>query len=175
MAGICGVGSFDTKEAKVHQKLLQAHDFDVAGDGWILDYNDAKNQLYLFQGSTIEMNYASYHSAVYDGLLERADAEADVSARAKLLGQASATLLADMPVAPSFFPYQRQLVKPYVLGWVSNPHRINRTRWLDTADRVGPQQSASIPAGETSVSEGGFWTWLGSWFSAVAWSKWWNS
>jgi oligopeptide transport system substrate-binding protein len=31
-----------TTEGKVHQKLLQAHDFDVAQDGWILDYNDAR-------------------------------------------------------------------------------------------------------------------------------------
>src|SRR5262249_53154406 len=131
----------DSKEAKVHQKILQERDFDVAGDGWILDYNDAKNQLYLFQGSTVEMNYASYHSAKFDGLLDKADAEADAGARAKILGEASATLLADMPVAPSFFPYQRQLVKPYVTGWVTNPHRINRTRWLDIVDHIASQQS----------------------------------
>ena len=165
----------DSRESKVHQKLLQSHDFDVAGDGWILDYNDAKNQLYLFQSTTVEMNYASYHSKAFDSLLDKADAEPDVAARAKLLGQASATLLSDMPVAPSFFPYQRQLVKPYVLGWVTNPRRINRTRWLDIADHKEPQQSASLPQSGGAVSEGGFWWWLGSWFSADAWSKWWNS
>ena len=167
--------SLDTKESKVHQKLLQTHDFEVAGDGWILDYNDAKNQLYLFQGSTVEMNYASYHSPVFDGLLEKADAEADVNARAKILGHASATLLSDMPVAPSFFPYQRQLVKPYVLGWVTNPHRINRTRWLDIADHVGPQQGVAGTQSGAVASEGGLGSWLGSWFSPDAWQKWWNS
>src|SRR5258707_8109605 len=88
----------ESRESKVHQKLLQTHEFDVAGDGWILDYNDAKNQLYLFQGSTVEMNYASYHSPVFDGLLDNADAEADVNERAKIIGQSSATLLSDMPV-----------------------------------------------------------------------------
>ena len=166
----------DSKEAKVHQKLLQAHDFDVAGDGWILDYNDAKNQLYLFQGSTVEMNYSQYHSAVYDGLLDKADAEPDMAARAKLLGQASAQLLADMPVSPSFFPYQRQLVKPYVVGWVTNPRRINRTRFLDIADHVATTEGGSASSGATASSDGGgFWAWLGSWFSAEAWSKWWNS
>ncbi len=164
-----------TTESKVHQKLLQTHDFDVAGDGWILDYNDAKNQLYLFQTSTVEMNYASYHSAAFDSLLDKADAEADVNARGKLLGQASATLLSDMPVAPSFFPYQRQLVKPYVLGWVTNPHRINRTRWLDIADHVGPQQSVAGTNSRAIASEGGIGSWLGSWFNPDAWQKWWNS
>ena len=164
-----------TTESKVHQQLMQAHEFDVAGDGWVLDYNDAKNQLYLFQTSTVEMNYASYHSPTFDGLLNKADAEGDVSARAKLLGQASARLLADLPVAPSFFPYQRQLVKPYVLGWVTNPHRINRTRWLDIADRVGPQQNVAGTQSGALASEGGFWSWLGSWFSPDAWRKWWNA
>ena len=162
-------------EGKVHQKLLQAHDFDVAQDGWILDYNDAKNQLYLFQKSTVEMNYASYNSPKYEALLNQADHEIDLNARAKLLGQAEATLLADLPVAPAAFPYQRQLVKPYVLNWVSNPRRVNRTRWLDIDDRVRAVASAEGINGSPQVSEGGFWTWLSSWFSAQAWQKWWNS
>jgi oligopeptide transport system substrate-binding protein len=165
----------EAHEAKVHQKLLQARDFDVAGDGWILDYNDAKNQLYLFQSSTSEMNYASYHSAAFDGLLVDADAEADKAARAKILGDASALLLKDMPVSPSFFPYQRQLVKPYVIGWVTNPRRINRTRWLDIADHVATTEGDISVGGASTSSEGGLWNWLGSWFSAEAWSKWWNS
>jgi len=166
----------ESRESKVHQKLLQARDFDVAGDGWILDYNDAKNQLYLFQGSTIEMNYSSYHSTAYDALLVKADAEPDKDARAKILGQASAQLLSDMPVSPSFFPYQRQLVKPYVLGWVTNPRRINRTRFLDIADHVTTSEADARPGSASVSSEGGgFWGWLGSWFSAEAWSKWWNS
>lgn len=164
----------EAHEGKVHQKLLQARDFDVAGDGWILDYNDAKNQLYLFLSSTTEMNYASYHSPTFDALLAKSDAEPDKEARAKILGQASALLLSDMPVSPSFFPYQRQLVKPYVVGWVTNPRRINRTRWLDIADHVATTEG-DVSLSGASTSEGGVWSWLGSWFSADAWSKWWNS
>jgi oligopeptide transport system substrate-binding protein len=165
----------EARESKVHQKVLQARDFDVAGDGWILDYNDAKNQLYLFQSSTIEMNYSSYHSEAFDGLLAQADAEPDVAARAKLLGQASSRLLSDLPVSPSFFPYQRQLVKPYVTGWVTNPRRINRTRFLDITDHVATTVGKTGSSGTSASSEVSFWTWLGSWFSAEAWSKWWNS
>jgi oligopeptide transport system substrate-binding protein len=165
----------DSKESKVHQKLLQARDFDVAGDGWILDYNDAKNQLYLFQSSTVEMNYASYRSPIFDGLLAKADAESDAAARGKILGQASATLLADLPVAPSFFPYQRQLVKPHVTGWITNPRRINRTRWLDITAHVANQEGGRGANGAQASSEGGFWSSLAAWFSADAWSRWWNS
>ncbi len=169
------IADLATTEAKVHQKLLQARDFDVAQDGWILDYNDAKNQLYLFQSTTVEMNYASYHSPVYDALLRRADGEADVMARGRLLGQAAATVLADVAVAPSYFPYQRQLVKSYVTNWVSNPRRVNRTRWLDIVDRPGPAAATSGNNETATTNEGGFWSWLGSWFSADAWRKWWNS
>lgn len=164
-----------TTEAKVHTKLLQAHDFDVAHEGWNLDYNDAKNQLYLFQSTTVEMNYVSYNSPAFDALLRQADREADVDVRAKILGQAEATLLADLPVAPAQYPYQRQLVKSYVLNWITNPTRVNLARWLDISDKPGPGTAATGTDGGTQASEDGFWSWLASWFSWEAWQKWWNA
>jgi len=162
-------------ESKVHQNLMQARDFDVAQDGWVLDYNDAKNHLYLFQSTTVEMNYASYNSPLFDALLDRADREPDDQARAKLLGQAHAQLLKDLPVAPAAYPYQRQLVKGHVLNWISNPRRVNRTRWVDIGDRPGPDTGASGASARTQAADGGVWQWLASWFDREAWQKWWNS
>ena len=73
---------------------------------------------------------------------------------------------------PNFFPYTRHLVKGYVLNWIDNARDVNRTRWLD----IGPGQGKPMAdAGTTAQNEGGFWTWVGAWFSAEAWSKWWNS
>ena len=102
--------------------------------------------------------------------MAKADKETGVEARGKLLGQANATLLADLPAAPLFFPYVRRLVKGYVLNWVDNPRSVNRTRWLDLQEKT-----AGVAPIETAGGDQGFWGWLGSWFSADAWSKWWNS
>jgi oligopeptide transport system substrate-binding protein len=163
-------------EAKVHWNLLQVRDFDVAYNTWAFDYNDAKNLFFQFQAAAVQMNNSAYNSPVFEDLLHRADAEPDGAKRGILLGQANARLLADLPAAPLMFPYVRHLVKSYVLNWQDNPRDVNRTRWLDIGDKPGPGMAANDPgAGAQASDGGGFWTWIGSWFSAEAWQKWWNS
>jgi oligopeptide transport system substrate-binding protein len=162
-------------EFKVHYKLLEAHDFDMAITSWQLDYDDAQNILYLFQTSTVEMNYPNYSNPVFDKMMAQAEAEKDVKARAKILGQAAAVVMNDVPFSPTFYPYVRPIVRSTVLGWVNNPRDINRTRWLDIETKPGPQDKVAGTSGTATASEGGFWSWLGSWFSPEAWSKWWNS
>jgi len=162
-------------EFKVHYKLLETHSFDLAQTAWQFDYNDAKNMLYLFESSTIEMNYPAYNSPAFDKLMAQADVEKDVAKRGKLLGQASAVVMNDVAFAPNFYPYLRPLVKSYVLNWVNNPRDIYRTRWLDIERKPAPGQNVAGTSGGASASEGGLWSWLGSWFSPEAWSKWWNS
>jgi oligopeptide transport system substrate-binding protein len=162
-------------EFKVHYKLLETRSYDLAQTSWQLDYNDAQNILYLFQTSTVEMNYAGYSSPVFDKLMAQAEAEKDAVARGRILGQASATIMNDVPLAPQFFPYLRPLVKSNVINWVNNPRDVYRTRWLDIETKPGPLQNVAGTTGGATASEGGFWSWLGSWFSPEAWSKWWNS
>ncbi len=162
-------------EFKVHYKLLETHNYDLAQTAWVFDYNDAKNMLFLFVSSTVEMNYPGYKNPVFDKLMARADSEKDVATRGKLLGQAAGVIMNDVPFAPNFYPYLRPLVKSYVLNWVNNPRDINRTRWLDMESKPGPQQNVAGTSGGATASEGGFWSWLGSWFSPEAWSRWWKS
>lgn len=162
-------------EFKVHIKNVETHSYDIAQFSWQLDYDDAQNMLYLFESSTVDMNYPGYNNPAYDALMAQADAEKDVNARAKLLGQASGVLMNDVPLAPVFYPYLRPLVRSSVLGWVNNPRDINRTRWLDIEAKPGPQDKTAVGASGAVASEDGFWGWLGSWFSSDAWSKWWNS
>lgn len=153
-------------EAKVHWKLLEQRDFEVTYNTWSMDYNDAKNMFFQFEAAAVQMNNSSYDSPVFEGFLAAADKEPDGAKRAQLLGQAHATLLNDVPVAPLTFPYARHLVKGHVLNWVENANAVNRIRWMD----IAPRKDAAPQA-----SGGGFWDWLSSWFSADAWSKWWNS
>jgi ABC-type oligopeptide transport system substrate-binding subunit len=125
--------------------------------------------LFLWESTTLELNSSSYKSPAFDDLMRQVDREKDVDARGQLLGRATAILLHDLPAVPQFFPYQRPLVKSYILNWIDNPRQANRTRWLD----IGPRPEAPEAAGQTS--DGSIWDWLGSWFSWDAWAKWWNS
>lgn len=158
-------------EAKVHWNLLEVHDFQVAYNTWALDYNDAKNFFFTFQVAAEQMNTSLYSSPAFERLLDAADAEPDGAKRAALLGQAHAMMLKDLPAFPLIFPYQRHLVKSYVLNWNDNPRDVNRTRWADIGDKSLSKTSTDVEADGAS----GFWGWLSSWFSSEAWAKWWNS
>ena len=156
-------------EAKVHWSLLEVRDFEVTYNTWQFDYNDAKNMFFQFQAAAVQMNNSAYDSPVFEGLLAKADAEPDAVARGKIMGQANATLLADLPATPLLFPYVRHLVKSYVLNWTDNTNNVNRSRWLDLGEKTKGEAPVETAEGQ------GFWGWLVSWFSAEAWSKWWNS
>lgn len=162
-------------EPQIHYTTLKTKNYEAANAAWVYDYSDAKNMLYLFQSSTDQQNYPGYKNPEFDNLMARADAEPDGTKRGQLLGQAHALLMRDLPAAPTFHPFERTLVKPYVLGFVENPRIIFRTRWLDLGEKTGPAGTASGTGSGAQASEGGFWSWLGSWFSYEAWSKWWNS
>lgn len=162
-------------EPKVHYDLLKTKNYEAANAAWVFDYSDAKNILYLFESSTEQQNYPGYKNPAFDQLMKSADAEPDGAKRAKLLGEANGLLMRDLPAAPMFHQFQRSLVKPYVLGFVENPRTIFRSRWMDIGDKPGPSGTASGSDNGAQASEGGFWSWLGSWFSYGAWQKWWNS
>ncbi|HEV2563221.1 MAG TPA: peptide ABC transporter substrate-binding protein [Rhizomicrobium sp.] len=117
-------------ESQVHYDLLRKHDFAAAWAGWIADYRDPKNYLFLFQSSTIDLNYGSYSNAKFDAVVEASDNERDAGRRAGLLVQAEQMLLDDVAVAPVYFGVTRDLVSTEVKGWVSNNVNINRTRFL---------------------------------------------
>jgi oligopeptide transport system substrate-binding protein len=162
-------------EPKVHYDNLKTKNYMAANAAWVFDYSDAKNILYLFQSSTIQQNYPGYNNPAYDSLMLQADREPDAVKRGKMLGDAHALLLKDVAIAPTFYLYERTLVKPYVLNYVENPKAIFRTRWMDLADKPAQGSQTGGTGGGAQASDGGFWGWLGSWFSSEAWSKWWNS
>ncbi|NOT40489.1 MAG: peptide ABC transporter substrate-binding protein [Alphaproteobacteria bacterium] len=159
------------KDFAVHYDNLKTANFEIGEAGWVFDYNDAQSVLFLFQSSTDQLNYPGYKNPAYDALMAQAENEKDAVARGKLLGQAAGMLINDVAVAPSFFQFIRPLVKSRVRNWEETSRGVNRTRWLDITDKSGETASGDGQAQEG----GGFWSWLGSWFSYDAWQKWWNS
>lgn len=162
-------------EPKVHYDSLKTKNYEAANAAWVFDYSDAKNILYLFQSTTVQQNYPGYSNPAYDDLMKRADAEPNGDVRAKLLGEANGLLMRDLPAAPVFHQFDRPLVKPYVLNFVENARQIFRSRWLDIGDKRNPEMASKGTSGGAQASEGGFWSWLSSWFSPDAWQRWWNS
>jgi oligopeptide transport system substrate-binding protein len=102
--------------------------------GWIADYNDAQNYLYLSQTSTRQQNYARFSNPEYDRLMDEASLTADVAKRAALLEQAEGILLEEMPVIPIYFYVSKDLVSPRVTGWRDNTMNAVYVRNLSLAD-----------------------------------------
>ncbi len=117
-------------ESQVHYNSLRRQDFDVAWSGWIADYRDPKNYLFIWQSSAGDMNVGRYQSKLFDSLVEKSDSERDARARAEILQRAEQTLLDDVPLAPIYFGVSRNLVSAQVRGWVDNDMNVNRSRYL---------------------------------------------
>lgn len=117
-------------DSQVHYDLLRKRDFSVGWAGWIADYRDPKNYLFLFESTTVDLNYGGYSNPKYDAVVAASDNERDAARRAVLLEQAEQMLLDDVAVAPVYFGVTRDLVSLQVKGWISNNVNINRTRFL---------------------------------------------
>ena len=114
---------------------MQQHDFDIASPLWIADFNDASNFLDLLRSDSAE-NYSAYRNPAFDALLDRAQQQRDAKARGAIMRQAEQFALDDYAWVPTYFLVTRDLVQPYVKGWIANVKDFNRTRWL-WIDRSG--------------------------------------
>jgi oligopeptide transport system substrate-binding protein len=117
-------------EVKVHYNDLQQANFEVARAGWIADYNDPQNFLYLMETSSGVQNYAGYSNPEFDRLMDEADRAADGKQRNELMHQAEAIAMEDLPNIPIYYYVSKDLVSKAVEGWVDNIRDIHRTRWL---------------------------------------------
>ncbi|MBU6299384.1 MAG: peptide ABC transporter substrate-binding protein, partial [Alphaproteobacteria bacterium] len=117
-------------DSQLQYDLMRKKEFSVAWAGWIADYCDAKDYLFLFQSSTGDMNNGSYSNPRFDALVEKSDYIKDPAARTALLTQAEQILLDDVAITPVFFGVTRNLVSLQVRGWVDNPINYHRSRWL---------------------------------------------
>src|SRR5271155_862123 len=117
-------------DEKNHYSLLVKRDFSVAWAGWVADYRDAKDYLFLCQSTSHDLNNGGYNSPRYDALITASDAARDPGERARLLSQAEQIMLDDVALAPIFNQVSRNLISPAVRGWIGNDININRTRYL---------------------------------------------
>ncbi len=113
--------TFINTDLKTHYAWLRSGgDYDVARAGWIGDYSDPQNFLFLLKGDNVGLNYSRWSNPAYDALLAKASDERDLAARAKVLAEAEALLLREQPVMPLMFYSSKNLVSKRVTGWQPN-------------------------------------------------------
>jgi len=117
-------------EVKVHYNNLNEGAFEVGRAGWIADYNDPQNFLFLMQTSSGKLNYAKYSSPEFDKLMDEANRTVDLKKRAAIMREAEAISMRDLPNIPIYYYVSKNLVSPKVKGWIDNTKDIHRTRWL---------------------------------------------
>lgn len=125
-------------DAQILYDYLRKKDFEVASAGWVADYRDPKNYLFLFETTTTDLNYGSYSNANYDRLMAESDNIRDANLRLETMEQAEQQLLDDCGVIPLMHDVTRDLVSPQVIGWIPNVANFNRSRYL-SLDRSIPR------------------------------------
>lgn len=118
-------------DIKTHYALLRDKgDFDVARAGWIADYSDPQNFLFLGQSDNNGLNYANYSNTTFDALMKQAATETDLAKRARLLRDAEAIFMEDMPNVPLLFYGSKNLVSDKVAGYETNTLDVHLSRYM---------------------------------------------
>lgn len=112
----------------------RALDYSVLRSEWAADFTDAKSFLDIFRGGSSN-NHTGWNNLQYDAALHAADRSADPAARMRLLAEAEAVLMAEVPIIPIYYFTLVRLVHPSVRGWHPLPldrHPYKHV-WLEEA------------------------------------------
>jgi oligopeptide transport system substrate-binding protein len=127
--------AFVNTDAKTHFAYLRERgDFDVARAGWIGDYSDPQNFLFLVESQNTGFNYARYKSPEFDGLMQKAGSETDLARRSRILLEAETVMMRDLPFIPLLYYSNRHLISPKLKGFTPNLRGANATRFMSLGD-----------------------------------------
>jgi len=118
----------DTRTHYAH--LRDKGDFAIARAGWIGDYSDPQNFLFLVESDNKGFNYANYDSPEYDALMDKAAMTVNLHERAAILKQAEEIFMRDLPFIPLLHYGSLSLVSDRLKGWQDNIQNIHPTRWM---------------------------------------------
>lgn len=123
--------TFITTDGKTHFAFLRdGGEFDIARGGWIGDYSDPHNFLFLLTTGNSGFNYAKYANPQFDDLLRRASEEGDLAKRAGILLEADRIMVRDQPFMPILFYSSRHLIARKLKGFTPNLRGANPTRFM---------------------------------------------
>lgn len=136
-------------ELKAHQVAVAQGDFDVARGAWYGEDRDAISFLRLLDARSPALNISGYANPQYQQWLDKADASADLVARAEFLREAESLAMREQPIAPVHVYVSRRLISPRVQGWVDNPRGLHLNRYLSltsTSSTHSPAAPRTTPA-----------------------------
>jgi oligopeptide transport system substrate-binding protein len=111
-------------EWKVYLNSQTSLDYDLCRSSWIGDYTDPNTFLDMFMSNNPN-NRTGWKSATYDGLMRKANAMADVKARAKLLQKAESLLIHDdLPIVPLYIYVGFNFFDPRKIGGIFDATNI---------------------------------------------------
>ncbi|MBL8590057.1 MAG: peptide ABC transporter substrate-binding protein [Methylobacteriaceae bacterium] len=121
---------FVNTDLKTHYALLRDKgDFDVARAGWIADYPDAQNFLFLGMSDNKGLNYASYANPDFDRLMAQASKDAP-DKRAATMRQAEELFVRDQAFLQLMFYGSKNLISPKLQGWEANTLDRHLARYM---------------------------------------------
>lgn len=105
--------NLDQQERKIFLRNVHNRDYDIARGQWNADYFDAANFLECFRyGTKGNNNHTGWENKDYIELLDRASLELNREKRQKLLEQAEAIIVDELPVIPIFHQTNNLLINP---------------------------------------------------------------
>ncbi len=123
--------TFISTDGKTHFAYLRdGGDFDVARYGWIADYSDPQNFLFLLESDNKGFNSGRYDNPEYDKLMRQAAAETDLKKRADILFAAESIFVRELPWIPLLFYSSKNLVSPKLVGFQPNTRGAYATRFM---------------------------------------------
>ena len=123
--------TFVSTDLKTHFAFLRERgDFDVARYGWIGDYSDPQNFLFLVQSENTGFNAGRYQNVEYDSLMREASTQTDLRRRADVLKRAEEIFVRDLPWIPVLHFGTKNLVSPRLRGFSQNLRGVAPTRFL---------------------------------------------
>ena len=114
---------------KVFIDTRNKHNFDIARDGWIGDFNDPLTFVDL-QASYNPQNHSAFNSKTYDDLVTKARYSTDQNERFAAFDQLEAILKDEMPVIPLYFYTTKFLRQTDVRGYDAHLQDIHPLRWV---------------------------------------------
>ena len=123
----------DTDASTHFAYLHEGGPFEVAGAGWIGDYNDPQTFLFMLESDSDAFNYARYANPDYDALMDKAGQTVDLEVRAGILREAEDLFMQDLPFIPLYHYVNLELVSQDIEGWEQNVVGRHLTKYVRIA------------------------------------------
>ena len=102
--------------------------------GWIGDYSDPQNFLFMVESDNDGFNYARYNNPEYDALMDEAAVTVDLEKRADILKKAEELFMRDLPFIPMMYYGSMNLVSDKMAGFEDNLLNIHPSRWMSISE-----------------------------------------